>query len=74
MYKYSIYKSLLTNKKTMFIASQGTFSDGSYIEYQIEIVGKKWAVFSTDGYKPAKLIAMYPKNYNLKTIINNLGK
>jgi hypothetical protein len=56
--KLSTYKSLLTNKRTMLVASQGKCGHAGYVEYQVLFNQGHWQCYKTDGYK-LNLVATY---------------
>jgi hypothetical protein len=67
--KLSTYKSLLTNKRTMFVASEGKCGHAGYVECQVLFSHGQWLCFKTDGYK-LDLVATYPGSKGLKSVLN----
>jgi hypothetical protein len=67
--KLSTYKSLLTNKRTMFVASQGKCGYAGYVEYQILFQHGQWICYKTDGYK-LDLVGTYAGSKGLKSVLN----
>jgi len=67
--KLSTYKSLLTNKRTWFVASQGKCGYAGYVEYQILFQNKQWQCYKTDGYK-LDLVGTYAGSKGLKSVLN----
>ena len=65
----STYKSLLTNKRTMFVASKGKCGYAGYVEYQILFQHGQWLCYKTDGYK-LDLVATLPGSKGLKSVLN----
>lgn len=49
--KYSTYNSLLTQRRTWFIASQGRSGHAGYREIQIRCFKGVFSYIITDGYK-----------------------
>lgn len=67
--KLSTYKSLLTNKRTMFVASRGRCGHAGYVEYQVLYSRGEWLCYKTDGYT-VDLIKTYPGSKGLKSVLN----
>ncbi len=67
--KLSTYKSLLTNKRTMFVASQGRCGYAGYVEYQVLFRDGHWHCYKTDGYK-LDLVATYAGSKGIKSVLN----
>ncbi|MFY8177081.1 MAG: hypothetical protein ACOVJ7_02920 [Candidatus Methylopumilus universalis] len=73
--KLSLYKSLLTGRRTMFVASQGKCGHAGYVEYQVIFSQGQWLCYKTDGYS-LDLIKTYPGSKGLKSVLNliwNIG-
>ena len=69
MFKYSTYKSLITHKRTMFIASSGKCGYPNYVEYQILLRDNQWAVYKTNGFD-LDLVGYYNGDRGLKSLLN----
>lgn len=67
--KLSTYKSLLTNKRTMVVASQGRCGYKDYVEYQIVYKFGRWYCSRTDGYKQ-ETVGIYLGVKSLKSVLN----
>lgn len=67
--KLSTYKSLLTNKRTMFVASQGKCGYDGYVEYQFLYSSGQWHCYKTDGFE-LDLIGTYAGSKGLKSVLN----
>ncbi len=78
--KLQTYKSLLTNKRTMFVASQGKCGYAGYVEYQVLFSHGQWLCYKTDGYEldvpqtgsPSgrHLVGTYAGSKGLKSVLN----
>lgn len=67
--KLSTYNSLLTNKRTMLVASKGQCGHAGYVEYQVMLSHGQWLCYKTDGYK-LDLIKTYEGSKGLKSVLN----
>jgi len=67
--KLSTYNSLLTNKRTMLVASKGQCGHAGYVEYSILLSHGHWLCYKTDGYK-LDLIKTYEGSKGLKSVLN----
>lgn len=67
--KLSTYKSLLTNKRTMFVASKGKCGYDGYIEYQVLYSNGQWHCYKTDGFQ-LDLVGTYAGSKGLKSVLN----
>jgi len=67
--KLSTYKSLLTNKRTMFVASQGKCGYADYVEYQVLFRHGQWLCYKTDGFQ-LDLVGTYDGSKGLKSVLN----
>lgn len=67
--KLSTYNSLLTNKRTWFVASKGKCGDVGYVEYQILFKNGQWQCYKTDGYK-LDLVGTFAGSKGLKSVLN----
>lgn len=69
MFKYSIYRSLITRKKAMFTASKGKCGHAGYRELQAMFHQGQWVIEIVDGYK-SLFYKTYPASHSLKQVIN----
>jgi hypothetical protein len=60
----STYKSLLTNNRTMFVASKGKCGYAGYVEYQFLYSSGQWLCYKLD------LVATLPGAKGLKSVLN----
>lgn len=67
--RLSTYNSLLTNKRTMLVASKGQCGYKGYVEYQVLFKGGQWQCYKTDGYE-LDLVGIYPGSKGLKSVLN----
>lgn len=67
--KLSTYKSLITNKKTMLVASKGKCGYEDYIEYQILLSHGQWLCYKTNGYE-LDLVGTFSSEKGIKSVLN----
>ena len=66
--KLSTYSSLLTNRKTVLVASYGKIGTSDYREAQIQLVNGKFTYIVTDGYNYLSIVKTL--GTNLKSALN----